>query len=385
MAAAIVNPLLEAEPFEEASEGPRSPVSERDMQIYYEEQERQDMQRRLSKSWRRSFKRSTSGKNMGSTGSKATSEPDSEAYGTGQEDSIDDHPSSLQPTDSAPPTPGPAITHRKPLAGRPSESGLTSRMPPPPPVVRDQSHIPPHMRRYEIYQPPSFVARAPPRYYNFHLLSASAKERLQRELALSYTQGRLPSLVSSGSVFSGVGSGTAGGSVRSSLSVRRPSMLAAVSSAHFGGSAGYAGLETITASPASTAAPLGSPSLDPMSALNAGPAANHRLSTWLKRPPLALARQCNLSRQTQPISWTVQTPLAGHGIIPVRTTPEKWSWDEEQEIQVFQIVDLPTLVQSPVRLPGPKKVLLPSPSRHLPSTLQTLNRHYPTPLVHPTY
>ncbi|KAG8760784.1 hypothetical protein FRC11_014917 [Ceratobasidium sp. 423] len=283
-----------------ASEGPRSPVSEKDMQMYYEEQERQDRQRRLSKGWRRSFKRSNSGKNMGSAGSKATSEPDSEAYGTGKcgcvigrlgadgctgrEDSIDDHPS--QPPDSAPPTPGPAVAPRKPLPGRQSDVGLTSisgHMSPG--VVRDQSHIPWHQRRYEIYQPPSFVARAPPRYYNFHLLSASAKERLQRELNQSYGAGRMPSLVSSGSVFSGVGSGIVGGSVRSSLSIRRPSMLGAVSSAHLGGSAGIAGLETITASPASTVAALNSPSFDPLSALNAGPAANHRLSTWLKRPP----------------------------------------------------------------------------------------------------
>ncbi|KDN37732.1 hypothetical protein RSAG8_10000, partial [Rhizoctonia solani AG-8 WAC10335] len=130
--------------------------------------------------------------------------------------------------------------------------------------------------------PPSFVARAPPRYYNFHLLSASAKERIQREFTQACSPARLPSILSSVSVFSGVGSGTVGGSVRSSLSVRRPSMLAVV---QLGGSAGMAGLETITASPASTAAALNSPSLDPMNALNAGPAANHRLSTWLKRPP----------------------------------------------------------------------------------------------------
>ncbi|KAJ1301684.1 hypothetical protein OPQ81_008920 [Rhizoctonia solani] len=280
MATGIVNPLLTTEPFEEASEGPRSPVSEKDMKLYYEEQERNDKQRRLSKNWRRSFKRSNS-KNNASTESKATSEPDSEAYGTGQEDTVDDH----LPTDCAPPTPGPGITYRKALAGRPSESSVPSmtsshssrrRI-----HVDQQQDIPWHMRRYEIYQPPSFVARAPPRYYNFHLLSASGKERVQREISQYYAQGRLPSLVSSGSVFSGVGSGTAGGSVRSSLSVRRPSMLA---SAHFG-SAGAVGLETITASPASTAAPLNSPSLDPMNALNAGPAANHRLSTWLKRPP----------------------------------------------------------------------------------------------------
>ncbi|CAE6535730.1 unnamed protein product [Rhizoctonia solani] len=155
--------------------------------------------------------------------------------------------------------------------------GKTDMRPPPPAA----SATPPHMRRYEIYQPPSFVARAPPRYYNLHLLSASARERIQRELAQSCSPVRMPSMAAS--VFSGVGSGIAGGSVRSSLSMRRPSMLA-VASSHFG-SAGVAGLETITASPASTAAVLHSPSLDPMNALNAGPAANHRLSTWLKRPP----------------------------------------------------------------------------------------------------
>lgn len=148
---------------------------------------------------------------------------------------------------------------------------------PPLHVVRDQSHIPWHLRKYEIYQPPAFGARAPPRYFNYHLLSASARERLQRELAQGYGRA-LPSLT--GSVFSGVGSGM-GGSVRSSLSVRRPSFVGM----SMGGSAGMAGLETITASPASTAAPLHSPSLDPTSALNNGPAASHRLSTWLKRPP----------------------------------------------------------------------------------------------------
>ncbi|CAE7144801.1 unnamed protein product [Rhizoctonia solani] len=153
---------------------------------------------------------------------------------------------------------------------------------PPPSVVRDQSGIPWHIQRYEIYQPPSFVARTPPRYYNFNLLSPHAKERIQWELALACSPLQLPSVVSSASVFPGVGSGIAGGSVRSSLSIRRPSMLA---SAHLASAGGTVGLETITASLASTDAPLHSPSLDPMNVLNAGPAANHRLSTWLKRPP----------------------------------------------------------------------------------------------------
>ncbi|KAB5589864.1 S-formylglutathione hydrolase [Ceratobasidium theobromae] len=110
----------------------------------------------------------------------------------------------------------------------------------------DHMASPWHLRKYEIYQP---AARAPARYYNWHLLSAAARDRLKRELQ----------------------SGRCAGSVRSSL---RPSV-------HLAGSAGV-GLETITASPASTAAPLGSPAPDPLSS---GPAANHRLSTWLKRPP----------------------------------------------------------------------------------------------------
>ncbi|CUA73042.1 Serine/threonine-protein kinase B-raf [Rhizoctonia solani] len=125
----------------------------------------------------------------------------------------------------------------------------------------------PHMRRYEIYQPPSFVTRAPPRYYNFHLLSQSAKERVRREWA----QACFPMMA--GSEFSGVGSGVASGSARSSLLVQRPSMFPV---AQFG-SAGMATLETI--------APLYSSSLDSMNALSAGPAANHRLLIRLKRPP----------------------------------------------------------------------------------------------------
>lgn len=46
------------------------------MQLFYEEQERQDMQRRLSKrnsrakSWRRSFARTNSGKNVAGKSSK---------------------------------------------------------------------------------------------------------------------------------------------------------------------------------------------------------------------------------------------------------------------------------------------------------------------------
>ncbi|KAG8689001.1 hypothetical protein FRC11_004315, partial [Ceratobasidium sp. 423] len=175
-----------------------------------------------------------------------------------------------------------------------------SDMSSPEPIIHDQGNIPWHLRRYEIYQPPSFVARAPPRYYNFHLLSTSARERLQRELNQSYGPGQPPSLVSSGSFFSGVGSGSMDGSVRSSLSIRRPSVLSAAPSAHSGSLAGIAGLETSTASPepnaspASTAAPLNSPSLDLTNALNAGPAANHRRlarrkarsHTSLQSPPI---------------------------------------------------------------------------------------------------
>ncbi|KAF8683326.1 hypothetical protein RHS04_01905 [Rhizoctonia solani] len=277
MASTIVNPLVEAEPFEEASggDGPRSPVSEKEMELYYAEQERVDMQRRLSKrhsrgkSWRHSFMRTDGEKKK-----KRTSQGESEDH---------DHDRSPSPgavpSDRPDPSPAPALAPPANPQPRKAQSGRR----PDSMTVRDQSRVPWHLRRYEIYQPPSFVARAPPRYYNLHLLSASARERLQRELAQSYATQRLPSLVSSGSVFSGVGSGHVGGSVRSSLSVRRPSVLAM--SPQFGGSAGMAGLETITASPASTAGPLNSPSLDPMSALNAGPAASHRLSTWLKRPP----------------------------------------------------------------------------------------------------
>ncbi|CEL53946.1 Reticulocyte-binding protein 2 homolog a OS=Plasmodium falciparum (isolate 3D7) GN=PF13_0198 PE=3 SV=1 [Rhizoctonia solani AG-1 IB] len=279
MASAIVNPLLAAEPYEEASEGPRSPASEKEMELYYAEQERLDMQRRMSKrqsrgkSWRHSFMRTNSDKKI--------DRPSSQVGSEGGEDHEHDHDRSPSPPgcepacETAPPA---NLESRNAQSGRRPESMSVPAAP-----IRDQSRVPWHLRRYEIYQPPSFVARAPPRYYNLHLLSASARERLEREHAQSYATNRLPSLVSSGSVFSGVGSGNVGGSVRSSLSVRRPSVLAM--SPHFGGSAGIAGLETITASPASTAVGLHSPSLDPMNALNAGPAASHRLSTWLKRPP----------------------------------------------------------------------------------------------------
>ncbi|KAF8599759.1 hypothetical protein BDV93DRAFT_525847 [Ceratobasidium sp. AG-I] len=333
MASAIVNPLLAAEPFEEAIDGPRSPTSEVELQLYYEEQERQETQRRLSrrnsrtKSWRRSFVRTGSSKNVNTPPAnyRTPSEADSDAYGTGYEESSNPRspspsaygePSQLRspPTHSAPipsssttpipsswgPTPGVgayANASRKPLPGRPPASNVTSPagshmtlpIPAPAHYVRDQSHIPWHQRKYEIYQPPAIGARAPPRYVNYHLLSEHARERLKRAAAQGLPPGRAPlsSLVSTGSMFSGVGSGVGMGSVRSSLSMRsRPSLLGAMSPANgSGGSAGIAGLETITASPASTAAALNSPSLDPTSALNAGPAASHRLSTLLKRPP----------------------------------------------------------------------------------------------------
>ncbi|CAE6413546.1 unnamed protein product [Rhizoctonia solani] len=254
------------------------------MESYYAEQERLDMQRRLSKrhsrgkSWRHSFMRTNSGKNINSSPSEVETEGGEEQ---------EDHNHDRSPSPGPGPAPGAPASDSAPPANPQSRNAQSGRRPEsmsvPAAPIRDQSRIPWHLRRYEIYQPPSFVARAPPRYYNLHLLSASAKERLERELGQSYATNRLPSLVSSGSVFSGVGSGNVGGSVRSSLSVRRPSVLAM--SPQFGGSAGIAGLETITASPASTAVPLNSPSLDPMNALNAGPAASHRLSTWLKRPP----------------------------------------------------------------------------------------------------
>ncbi|QRW11936.1 S-formylglutathione hydrolase [Ceratobasidium sp. AG-Ba] len=308
MASAIVNPLLAAEPFEEASEGPRSPTSEKEMQLFYEEQERQDMHRRLSrrnsraKSWRRSLiGRAPSAKNV----HRPASEADSDAYGTGklQEEMSNPRspsptpeptagPSFRHPSNSAPATPGwgPgagvgvfANSHRKPVPGRASTiaSPASSQMMLPAHYVRDQSHIPWHLRKYEIYQPPAIGARAPPRYYNYHLLSAHARERLERANSQGMA-GRVPMIPSlNGSMFSGVGSGM--NTARSSLAARRPSLLGALSPT--GGSAGIAGLETITASPASTAAALNSPSLDPMNALNSGPAGSHRLSTLLKRPP----------------------------------------------------------------------------------------------------
>ncbi|KAG9092791.1 hypothetical protein FS749_015443 [Ceratobasidium sp. UAMH 11750] len=266
---------------------------------------------------------------------KAASEADSDAYGTGkyflvmksswliglavrEEESNPRSPSptyadpvpgpsSFRPSPtttttpaSAPPTPGwapgPGVgvfanAHRKPVPGRastltsPTGSQMSLPTPAPPAhYVRDQSHIPWHQRRYEIYQPPAIGARAPPRYYNYHLLSAHARERLERANTQGLA-GRVPMIPSlNGSMFSGVGSGMGmGNSARSSLAGRRPSLLGALSPT--GGSAGIAGLETITASPASTAAPLNSPSLDLTNALNSGPAASHRLSTLLKRPP----------------------------------------------------------------------------------------------------
>ncbi|KAG8714477.1 hypothetical protein FRC09_017575 [Ceratobasidium sp. 395] len=323
MASAIVNPLLAAEPFEEASEGLRSPASETEMQLFYEEQERQDTQRRLSrrnsrtKSWRRSLiGRTPSAKNV--TAHKTASEADSDAYGTAVQEDVASNPRSPSPT-YADPTPGPssyrpppattstsapatpgwgpgpgvgvfANSHRKPVPARASTltspTGSQMSLPtatPPVHYVRDQSHVPWHLRKYEIYQPPAIGARAPPRYYNYHLLSAHARERLERANSQSMA-GRVPMIPSlNGSMFSGVGSGMGMNSARSSYSVRRPSLLGALSPT--GGSAGMAGLETITASPASTAAPLNGPSLDPANALNSGPAASHRLSTLLKRPP----------------------------------------------------------------------------------------------------
>ncbi|KAF8756091.1 hypothetical protein RHS01_04886 [Rhizoctonia solani] len=299
MASTIVNPLVEAEPFEEASggDGPRSPVSEKEMELYYAEQERVDMQRRLSKrhragkEWRHSFMRTDGEKKK-----KRTSQGESEDH---------DHDRSPSPgavpSDRPDPSPAPALAPPANPQPRKAQSGRR----PDSMTVRDQSRVPWHLRRYEIYQPPSFVARAPPRYYNLHLLSASARERLQRELAQSYATQRLPSLCA--------------------LVPLCPSPSVLAMSPQFGGSAGMAGLETITASPASTAGPLNSPSLDPMSALNAGPAASHRLSTGSSDPLPVPIRPCSHSPPTQQISWTAQTPLAVPGTIPVPTTPEKWS------------------------------------------------------------